>query len=205
MTQSKNKSKNHLKNGCTKNDDMKKILLLIPAVFLILFSCTENSEKKESSIISIANGGMPAITPGRNNSIQMVFGTGDSIMYTSSGNTDNSFSTPALIDTLGNLVAYATRGPQITMTKNGSVVIAVNKDGNIYSYLQEEKAKWVRTAKINDIDTTDKEGFLGLSSDGENSLFAIWTDLRNDKHNKLFGARSTDGGQTWNKNMLVYD
>jgi hypothetical protein len=56
---------------------------------------------------------------------------------------------------------------------------------------------------VNDIDGVNKEGFSGLSSDG-NDLFAIWTDLREDKHNKIYGASSNDGGKTWSKNLLVY-
>lgn len=146
---------------------------------------------------------MPAATY-QANSLQVVFGKGDSIMYTNSDRKGRSFSSAVLIDTLHNLVAYATRGPQIIDTQNGLVVIAVNKAGNIYSYAKDISGKWTRAAKVNDVDTTNKEGFLGLSSDGENNLFAIWTDLRNDQHNKLFGARSTDGGKTWDKNILVY-
>lgn len=182
---------------------MRNFFLLLIA-FMYLSACNDHSRKNEVHIISIAKGQMPALTSDNTNSIQMVFGNGDSIMYSSLGKKNNSFSSPVVIDTLPNLVAYATRGPQITTTKNGLVVIAVNKAGNIYSYLKEANENWVRSAQVNDVDTTDKEGFLGLSSDGENNLFAIWTDLRNDKHNKIFGARSSDGGKTWSQNILVY-
>ncbi len=41
-----------------------------------------------------------------------------------------------------------------------------------------------------------------LSADGQNA-FAVWLDLR-DKHNKIFGAKSTDGGKTWGKNIMIY-
>jgi len=153
--------------------------------------------------MQIGRGQMPSVACDEN-SLDIVFGSNDSIMYTSSDRQGNSFSSLVLIDTLHGLVAYATRGPQISATKNGSVIIAVNKAGNIYSYTKDNSGKWARSAKVNDLDTTDKEGFLGLSSDGVNNLFAIWTDVRNDKHNKLFGARSTDGGKTWSKNILVY-
>lgn len=152
----------------------------------------------------VADGQMPALASADGNSIQVVYGQGDSIMYSALDRTADSFSRPFIIDTLPNLVAYATRGPQITTTNHGMVVIAVNKQGNIFSYKYESAGKWKKTGKVNDVDTTDKEGFLGLSSDGKNNLFAIWTDLRDDKHNKIFGARSTDGGNTWNKNILVY-
>jgi hypothetical protein len=82
-------------------------------------------------------------------------------------------------------------------------VIAVNRSGNIFSYIKDQSGEWIKTGKVNDVDTTDKQGFLGLGRDKQNNLFAIWTDLRNDKRNKIYGVRSTDGGRTWNKNILV--
>ena len=84
------------------------------------------------------------------------------------------------------LVDYATRGPQIAVTKNCIAVIAVNRLGNIFSFIKDESGKWIKTAKVNDVDTVDKEGFLGLSSDGKNNLFAIWPDLRNDESKNLW-------------------
>lgn len=191
-------------NTLLKKIIMKKIILMITIAIIFLSSCKNQSKKEESSVIKIASGEMPAIAADATHSLNIVFGKGDSIMYTVSDKSGNSFSTPVVVDTLGNLVAYATRGPQITNIKNGLAVIAVNKEGNIYSYTKDETGKWTRTGRVNDVDTADKEGFLGLSSDGVNNLFAIWTDLRNDKHNKIFGARSTDGGKTWNNNILVY-
>lgn len=56
--------------------------------------------------------------------------------------------------------------------------------------------------KVNDVDTVAKENFLALTADGENT-FAVWLDLR-DKHNKIFDAKSNDGGIIWSKNILVY-
>ncbi|MEO8416808.1 MAG: sialidase family protein, partial [Ginsengibacter sp.] len=203
MIRQKSKKKNRYKIHCV-NYHMRSIVLPIAIVLILVSSCTENRKKYSPSFIAVANGEMPAITSENSNSLHMVFGKGDSILYTNLDKAGNSFAPPVLVDTLHDLVAYATRGPQISATKNGLVIIAVNKAGNIYSYLKDATGNWTKTGKVNDVDTTDKEGFLGLSGDGGNNLFAIWPDLRKDKHNKLFGARSTDGGKTWNKNILVY-
>lgn len=185
---------------------MKKIILLIIIAFMFHWSCREQQKpnKKDVSIITIAHGQMPAAAAGDADALDIVFGNGDSLMYIYSANKGASFSSAELIDTLPDLIAFATRGPQIAATKNGLAVIAVNKSGDIFSYTKDASGIWLKDGKVNDADTTDKEGFLGLSSDGENNLFAIWTDLRNDKRNKIFGARSTDGGKTWQKNILVY-
>lgn len=180
-----------------------KNLKFVAACLILFVACTEQ-KKTDLSVVTVAHGQMPALAKDASNNIQLVYGSGDSLMYTYSTDKGNSFSAPVLIDTLQGLVASATRGPQITATRNGIAIIAVNNAGNIFSFIKDASDKWIRTAQVNDVDTTDKEGFLGLSSDGENNLFAIWTDLRDDKHNKIYGARSTDGGKTWNKNILVY-
>jgi Neuraminidase (sialidase) len=52
------------------------------------------------------------------------------------------------------------------------------------------------------MDTVAKENLMALSADGQNA-FAVWLDLR-DKHNKIFGAKSSDGGKTWGKNIMIY-
>ena len=61
---------------------------------------------------------------------------------------------------------------------------------------------WKAANRVNDIDTVAKEGLMALSADGQNT-FAVWLDLR-DKHNKIFGAKSIDGGKSWSKNIMVY-
>ncbi len=176
------------------------------AAVLILFivACNEQPQTDNSSAVLIANGKMPAIANDENKIVHLVYGNGDSIMYTSSNDKGNSFSSPELVDVLTGLVASATRGPQIASTKKGTGIIAVNNAGDIFSYIKDESGKWIKTARVNDADTSDKEGFIGLSSDSENNLFAIWTDLRGNHQNKIFGARSNDGGKTWMKNILVY-
>jgi len=179
---------------------MKYILLLLT----ILFSACNDQNKPALSSISIGTGQMPALAKDASNNIHLVYGVGDSIMYTSSANDGATFIAPMLVDTLVNLVDFATRGPQIAATKNGVAIIAVTQQGDIFSYTKDQSGKWSKTGRINDIDTTNKEGFLGLSSDGNNNLFAIWPDLRNNNRNKIYGAQSTDGGQTWNRNILVY-
>ena len=181
-----------------------KNLIIAFLSWLLFAGCSQQHQSNQAGVIFIANGQMPAITKDENQVIHLVYGIGDSIMYTFSNNKGISFSSPELVNSMKGLVAYATRGPQIATTKDGVAVIAVNQSGDISSYTKDKSGKWVQTARVNDVDTTDKEGFLGLSSDNQNNLFAIWTDLRNDHRNKIFGAGSNDGGRTWQKNILVY-
>ena len=179
---------------------MKNISFIV-LLFLLFAACSENNSNKA---LLIAKGQIPALAKDADNNIHLVYGSGDSIMYTYSKNKGISFAPPVVIDTLNDLVDYAMRGPQIAVTKNGITVIAVNRPGNIFSFVKDASGKWTKTAKVNDADTIAKEGFSGLAADDENNLFAIWLDLRDDRRQKIYGAKSTDEGKTWNKNILVY-
>src|SRR4051794_7717951 len=109
---------------------MKTSLLI--AILLSIATCS--TAKKETTI---AAGQMPAITKDSHQNIHLVYGSGDSILYTFSSNKGVSFATPQLVAILPGLVDYATRGPQITATSNGVAIIAVNKQGNISSYVKD--------------------------------------------------------------------
>jgi len=145
---------------------------------------------------------MPNLTKDNLNQIHLVYGSGDSILYSLSDDHGNTFSKPSLISILTGLAASHMRGPQIAATSNGLVVTACTNSGNIFSYTSDGDGGWTPGSRVNDVDTVAKENLMALGADGNNA-FAVWLDLR-DGHNKLFGARSTDGGKTWSKNNIVY-
>jgi len=145
---------------------------------------------------------MPNLTKDNSNQIHLVYGSGDSILYSLSDDHGNTFSKPSLISILTGLAASHMRGPQIAATSNGLVVTACTNSGNIFSYTSDGDGGWTPGSRVNDVDTVAKENLMALGADGNNA-FAVWLDLR-DGHNKLFGARSTDGGKTWSKNNIVY-
>ena len=93
-------------------------------------------------------------------------------------------------------------GPQIATTDKGVLIIACTTEGNIYSFYKNEDG-WKQGSRINDADTVAKEGLMALSAYGDNA-FAVWLDLRGNKRNKIYGAKSVDGGKTWSKNILIY-
>jgi hypothetical protein len=171
--------------------------------FALFFAGFKKENKKESNDLIIGNGQMPNLTKDNSGNLYVVYGSSDSILYSFSNNGGKSFSTPELIAVLSQLTASSMRGPQIAFGKDGIIVLACTKPGNIFSYRKEKSGKWVQTAKVNDIDTVAKEAFMALSADG-NNVFAAWLDLRDNKRNKIAGAKSTDGGKTWSKNSIVY-
>lgn len=175
---------------------MRSSVLFVFAAF-ILCSC-----KDENNSLIIATGQMPNIVKDNSGNFHLVYGKGDSILFAYSTDHGRTFSAPSLISVLPKLAASHTRGPQIASTSNGLTITSCNEMGDIFSFAKDQSGKWSRGARVNDIDTVAKENLMALSADGDNA-FAIWLDLR-DKHNKIFGAKSTDGGRSWSKNIMIY-
>jgi len=161
----------------------------------VLTTCQNHSD-------TIATGQMPYLAKDNSGNISLVYGSGDSILYCYSTDEGNSFSSPYLISVLPNLAASHMRGPQIARTSGGLVVTACNNAGNIFSFTKDQTGKWSLPVRVNDVDTVAKENLMALSADGNNA-FAIWLDLR-DGYNRVYGAKSADGGKTWSKNIMVY-
>ena len=182
---------------------MKLIILTLTAFYGMLFTaCKNKGEQKSPNSIIIGKGQMPNATNDEAGNLHVVFGSGDSIMYSSSMDQGKSFSKPEMVAILPELAASHMRGPQIAVSLNGLTIIACNKAGDIFSYIKTNSGNWIKAGRVNDVDTVAKENLMALNGDGH-TLFAVWLDLR-DKHNKIFGARSTDGGKSWSKNIMVY-
>ena len=169
-------------------------------LLVFLLACKDDAPGIEGSVI--ASGQMPGVVLDHSGTVHLVYGKGDSIMYSYSSDEGKTFSSPGLVDVVPKLAASHTRGPQIAATANGLAITACNNPGDIFSFTKDQSGQWSRTSRVNDVDTTAKENLIALSSDGNNA-FAIWLDLR-DKHNKIFGAKSVDGGKSWSKNIMVY-
>ena len=182
---------------------MKTIVLIISLILVIFLENCQNKLPDNKVEYVIAKGQMPNMVTDRFHTMHLVYGSGDSIMYSYSSDIGKTFSSPILISVLPKLVASHTRGPQIAVTSEGLIVSACNALGDIFSFAKDQSGNWSRTARVNDVDTVAKEGFVALTGDGQNA-FATWLDLRGDRHNKIFGSRSSDGGKTWSKNYLIY-
>lgn len=179
---------------------MKSLALIFLPALIISTAC--RTPQANNSSTTIANGQMPNVVTDRSNNIHVTYGSGDSLLYSYSSDQGKTFSAPSLISIVPNLAASHTRGPQIAATNNGLSVTACNNAGDIFSFVKDESGKWFATSRVNDVDTTAKENLMALASSGDNA-FAVWLDLR-DHHNKIFGAKSIDGGKTWAKNIMVY-
>lgn len=152
----------------------------------------------------IGDGEMPQTCTDKSGTVHLVYGHGDTLIYSASADQGLSFSTPKTVSIIPKLVDYAMRGPQIAATSTGIVIIAANAAGDLFAFKKTENASWKRTSRVNDIDTIAKEGFTALAASG-NTVVAVWLDLRNTRKNKIVASVSEDGGLTWGKNKIVYD
>jgi len=181
---------------------MGKRRFVFTSLLIVLIAACEQPTTLNDAHITIGQGQMPALVTTEDKNIHLVFGSGDSILYVNSTDAGKTFTTPALIAVLPRLFSSHTRGPQIAVSAGTVIVTACVESGDIYSFSRRPNNTWSDKARINDVDTSAKEGLMALGGDG-NHLFAVWLDLRN-KHNEIFGSSSSDGGRTWDANKLIY-
>ncbi len=181
---------------------MKNIIALSCCLIVIISFAYKNITVNDEELV-VKDAAMPFVTKDAKGTVYIVFAKGNKLEYTISNNNGISFSSPVLVDTFNDLFGVAGRGPKIIATRNTLTILALDKAGNIYSYTKDAKGKWIKNGKVNDVDNVAKEGFLSVSS-YEDSLYAIWLDLRGNNRNKIVGALSADGGKTWSKNKIIY-
>lgn len=182
---------------------MPTLLKISLAMFIAccFISCKEQTVKAKPDFV-IGNGQIPNIAKDKSGSIHLVYGLGDSIIYTSSSDNGQNFAPTAVVAVLPDMFSFAMRGPQIAVNNSGVIITACTSKGNIYSYYKED-GKWKQGARVNDLDTIAKEGLMALAADAGNA-YAVWLDLRGNQRNKIYGAESKDGGKSWSKNIMVY-
>lgn len=150
--------------------------------------------------------------------VALVFGSGKAIYFSSSRDRGRSFSAPVKVAENPVLALGRHRGPRVAFARKTIVVSAVvgktvstgphahglPADGDLVAWRSLDGGMtWSSGTVVNDVPGAAREGLHGIASDGNGHLFAAWLDLR-EPGTRLYGARSSDGGNTWSKNVLVY-
>jgi hypothetical protein len=156
-----------------------------------------------------ANGSMVAMT----------FGAGKAIYFSASHDNGTTFSAPVKVAEGEILPLTRHRGPRIALAGSAIVISAVTgrklaegahahglpSDGDLLVWRSTDAGKsWTKGTVVNDAAGAATEGLHSLAADAKGVLFAAWLDKRGAKGTRLFGARSTDGGATWSKNVPIY-
>ncbi len=151
--------------------------------------------------------------------VAMVFGGGRAIYFAASGDQGRTFRTPIKVAEVGALALGRHRGPRLAILKNVMVISAVvgegvssgphahglPESGNLVAWRSTDRGTtWKRAGAINDVPAAAREGLHAMVAGPGGGLFAAWLDLR-ATGTQLYGSRSTDGGVTWQKNVLIYN
>jgi BNR repeat-like domain len=166
---------------------------------------------------------MPAKEPQmavRGSKVALAFGAGNSIYFAISEDFGKTFSEPVRIAEAAVVPLTRHRGPRIVFAGGSIVVTAVAgktlaggahahglpSDGDLVAWRSGDDGKtWSKGIVINDVPGAPTEGLHALATDNKGRLFAAWLDHRGGHGTKLYGAQSRDGGETWSKNVLIYE
>jgi hypothetical protein len=152
--------------------------------------------------------------------VALAFGAGNSIYFAISQDSGKTFSEPVKVAEAAVVPLTRHRGPRIVFAGGSIVVTAVAgktlaggphahglpSDGDLVAWRSGDDGKtWSKGIVINDVSGSPTEGLHALAADGRGRLFAAWLDHRGGHGTKLYGSQSSDGGETWSKNVLIYE
>ena len=141
--------------------------------------------------------------------IFVAFGRGNDVRCAVSTDEGRTFQATT-VGTVGSLSLGMRRGPRVAATDAAIVVTAIGgregkgRDGDVLAWRSTDGGKtWAGPARVNGVEGSAREGLHGMASGPDGNLFCTWLDLRN-RRTEVFGARSNDGGLTWETDGLVY-
>ena len=183
---------------------MKRLALQL-LVLVLGFAQTGFAPLNSTPEIVIGTGKQPTICVNQAGEVKITYGAGNVIYYVVSKDQGQTFSEPSIVAELPKLNLGMGCGPQIAATQVFTLITATTRAGDIYScQLPANQTTWHKPVKINDADTVAKEGFVAITAGADNNAYAVWLDMRGDNQNKIYGARSNNGGRTWQPNQLIY-
>ncbi|HTS47135.1 MAG TPA: sialidase family protein [Bryobacteraceae bacterium] len=143
-----------------------------------------------------------------NGQVVLTFAAGQSIYFASSRDEGRTFGPPTKVAEVPFLAVGRHRGPRAIILKDAIVISAIAGakpgEGDLITWRSVDRGKtWTRAGLVNDEPNATHEGLYAMAAVAQDNLFAAWLDLRS-QGTKLYGARSTDGGNTWSKNVLLY-
>jgi hypothetical protein len=143
--------------------------------------------------------------------VQLVYGVGGAMVYhCQSTDHGKSFSPPKLAFQAPNISLGMRRGPRIAATGGHLVVTVVSgakgkgQDGDVLAWRSSNAGQsWQGPSRVNDVPDSAREGLHAMAAGDDGTVWCVWLDLR-AKQTELYASLSTNGGETWSKNLLVY-
>ncbi len=138
----------------------------------------------------------------------LTFGVGDQVFYCQVNG--QTASVPQVAFRVPNMSLGMRRGPRIAHAGKSIVISAIGgdqgkgKDGDVLAYQSNDDGKsWIGPVRVNDVESSAREGLHAMTASKEGILWCVWLDLR-EKGTQLFASKSIDQGQSWSKNIRVY-
>ena len=151
----------------------------------------------------------PQVAVGPDGRIFVAFGVGNTIRCARSDDSGRTFSAAA-VGSVGSLALGMRRGPRVAVAGDTVAVSAIGgregngRDGDLLAWRSADGgANWTGPVRVNAVESSAREGLHGMAAGPDGSIFCAWLDLRSRK-TEVYGARSRDGGATWEPNRLVY-
>jgi hypothetical protein len=152
----------------------------------------------------------PQAAVATNGTVHLVYGVGDAVFYNRSTDSAETFSRAQEAFRVPNLSLGMRRGPRIAVAGKTIVVTAIGgaqgkgRDGDVLAWRSaDEGATWQGPVRVNDAADSAREGLHGMGSGSDGTVWCVWLDLR-DKRSEVYASKSTDGGETWQANVLAY-
>lgn len=151
----------------------------------------------------------PQVAVDRGGRIYVAFGVGNAIRCARSDDGGRTFdaSTVGAVDALS---LGMRRGPRVAVAGDAVVVSAIGgregkgRDGDLLAWRSADGGKtWAGPTRVNTVAGSAREGLHGMAAGPDGSAYCTWLDLR-DRQTEVYGARSRDGGATWEPDRLVY-
>lgn len=151
----------------------------------------------------------PQVAVGSQGRIFVAFGVGNTIRCARSGDEGKTFEV-GTVGSPGVLSLGMRRGPRIAVAGDSVVISAIGgregkgRDGDLLAWRSTDAGKtWSGPNRVNTVEGSAREGLHGMAASPDGSVFCSWLDLRSRK-TEVYGARSRDGGATWEPDRLVY-
>ena len=165
----------------------------------------------EPVIVASGNGAkQPQAAVATDGKVHLIYGSGESVFYCQSTDEGATFAKPQEAFRAANMSLGMRRGPRIAVTGDTVVVTAIGgrqgkgKDGDVQAWRStDEGATWQGPVRVNDAADSAREGLHGMAAGPDGSVWCVWLDLR-EKRSEVYASKSTDGGATWQPNVLVY-
>ena len=199
--------------SCFWEVSMQTIVYCLTSAILLVAG-VRMSHAEEPIVIASGHGErtpkQPQAAIGPDGNVHVVFGVGNTVQYVGSADGGSTFRKVAKAFEVPNMSLGMRRGPRIAATKDAIVVTAVGgkqgkgKDGDVLAWRSTDAGKsWHGPVRVNDKADSAREGLHAMASGEDGSIWCVWLDLR-DKKSEIYCARSANGGETWEPNILVY-